>query len=274
MFKYRAISFPILLGIFFLICFWSGGRWIFLVLAAAASCGLTLELFRMMGNLQIPGYAKAAAAVMTLTAVSVVAAPALAGIPLLLGGAALMLTVLPPDNREEAVRKLFGTLGGFFLAIMLILPVLGIYAMRDGMLFLYFVLVTKAMDTGGYIFGMLSNRWMPGGNHKIFPRISPKKSWEGTVGGILFSIGAAFLIWKCAGTGSLVYAPVWWVILSGILLAVGSMAGDLTESAFKRAAGIKDSANYIPGMGGVFDVLDSFIYNGWLFAVLMPLLMR
>ena len=91
---------------------------------------------------------------------------------------------------------------------------------------------------------------------------------------MLFSIGAAFLIWKCAESGALRYAPAWWVVLSGILLAAGSMAGDLTESAFKRAAGIKDSANYIPGMGGVFDVLDSFIYNGWIFAVLLSLLNR
>ena len=257
MFKYRAISFPILLGIFFLICFWSGGRWIFLVLAAAASCALTLELFRMMGNLQIPGYAKAAAAVMTLTAVSVVAAPALAGIPLLLGGAALMLTVLPPDNREEAVRKLFGTLGGFFLAIMLILPVLGIYAMRDGMLFLYFVLVTTAMDTGGYIFGMLSNRWMPGGNHKIAPSISPKKSWEGVAGGMLMSIAVSLIFCKCYGGDIANY------ILHGVVLSLLSLAGDLTESSLKRSAGVKDSANWIPGMGGIFDVFDSFLYVGY-----------
>ena len=56
--------------------------------------------------------------------------------------------------------------------------------------------------------------------------------------------------------------------LAGVVLALGSFAGDLTESALKRAAGIKDSAGYIPGMGGVFDVLDSFIYNGMLFSVL------
>ena len=54
-------------------------------------------------------------------------------------------------------------------------------------------------------------------------------------------------------------------IAHGVILSLLSLAGDLTESSLKRAAGVKDSANWIPGMGGVFDVLDSFLYNGMLF---------
>jgi phosphatidate cytidylyltransferase len=129
--------------------------------------------------------------------------------------------------------------------------------------FLFLVLVTKSMDTGGYIFGLLTNKYMPGGNHKIVPSISPKKSWEGFFGGIAFSVGVALLLWKCG------WQPftmgVWMTVISGVVLALGSFAGDLTESALKRAAGIKDSANWIPGMGGILDVLDSFIYNSPLF---------
>ena len=61
---------------------------------------------------------------------------------------------------------------------------------------------------------------------------------------------------------------IWWYITAGVVLGIGSLAGDLTESALKRSAGVKDSGAIIPGMGGVFDVLDSFIYNGVLFIVL------
>ena len=59
-----------------------------------------------------------------------------------------------------------------------------------------------------------------------------------------------------------------WYVAAGILLAIGSLAGDLTESALKRACDVKDSGHIIPGMGGVFDVMDSFIYNGVIFWVL------
>ena len=128
---------------------------------------------------------------------------------------------------------------------------------------------------GGYIFGMLSGRWMKNGNHKICPSISPKKSWEGTVGGLLFSVGVSLIFWKIYAEAPFCRMPfqnlgtsIWWYITAGVVLGIGSLAGDLTESALKRSAGVKDSGAIIPGMGGVFDVLDSFIYNGALFIVL------
>ena len=136
---------------------------------------------------------------------------------------------------------------------------------------LFFVMmVTKAMDTGGYIFGMLSNRWMPGGNHKIVPSISPKKSWEGTAGGVILSIAVSLLFyWLFCSKGIGVNAPLGWDIAAAVVLALGSFAGDLTESALKRTCDVKDSGHWIPGMGGAFDVLDSFIYNGILFWLLV-----
>ena len=109
---------------------------------------------------------------------------------------------------------------------------------------------------------------MPGGNHKIAPTISPKKSWEGFFGGILLALAVAAAFIPYFST-----AIPWWKVLAlAPILALGSFFGDLTESALKRAADIKDSGNYIPGMGGIFDVLDSFIYNGWLFYLLLSFL--
>ena len=64
------------------------------------------------------------------------------------------------------------------------------------------------------------------------------------------------------------HAGVWWYILSAVVLSFGSFYGDLTESAIKRLCAIKDSGSFVPGLGGAFDVLDSFIYNGLLFWLL------
>ena len=133
--------------------------------------------------------------------------------------------------------------------------------------FAFVICTTKAMDTGGYIFGMLASK-LPGGNHKIVPAVSPKKSWEGFFGGILLALAAAAAFIPCFSATIL-----WWKLLVvAFVLALGSFFGDLTESALKRAADIKDSGNYIPGMGGIFDVLDSFIYNGWIFLLLKDFL--
>ena len=127
---------------------------------------------------------------------------------------------------------------------------------------LFLIAVSKTMDTGGYIFGMLSGKFLPGGNHKIAPSVSPKKSWAGFPGGLVLTVLVAccFHWW-----GDL---KIWWCITAGVVLALGSFFGDLTESALKRRCDVKDSGNYIPGMGGALDVLDSFIYNGALLVIL------
>ena len=140
--------------------------------------------------------------------------------------------------------------------------VLNIFKGKTVSALLFLIAVSKTMDTGGYIFGMLSARLLPGGNHKIAPSVSPKKSWEGFAGGLVLTVLVAccFHWW-----GDL---KIWWCVVSGVVLALGSFFGDLTESALKRRCDVKDSGNYIPGMGGALDVLDSFIYNGVLLVIL------
>ena len=135
------------------------------------------------------------------------------------------------------------------------------FAGGRGLLFL--ICSTKLMDTGGYIFGMLSNKLMKGGNHKIAPSISPKKSWEGFIGGLLLSLASGAVFYFLFSDQTL----RWYLIVSGIM-GVGSFFGDLTESALKRMAQVKDSGSYIPGMGGALDVVDSFLYNSMLMAAI------
>jgi phosphatidate cytidylyltransferase len=128
------------------------------------------------------------------------------------------------------------------------------------------ILVTKCGDIGAYSIGTLSAKLLPGGNHKIIPKISPKKSWEGTLGGLLTSVAASFAF--CRFVPQMVvdgFGQISFPLLTGALLFVGGFLGDLVESSLKRAAGVKDSGNMIPGMGGALDVVDSLVLNAPLF---------
>jgi phosphatidate cytidylyltransferase len=97
------------------------------------------------------------------------------------------------------------------------------------------------------------------GRHKFSP-YSPSKTWEGTVGGIVFSTGASVLIWYFFAKNNLL---IWW-ILFGITVAAASVFGDLFESYIKRRAGVKDSGKIMPGHGGFLDRFDSFLFAAWL----------
>ena len=122
--------------------------------------------------------------------------------------------------------------------------------------FLIFILLTKIGDIGAYVVGTVSNKLMKGGNHKMIPSISPGKSWEGAAGGLIITILLAIVFHYLFPRAKIVSSiPI--AIITGILMFFGSMAGDLMESALKRAAGVKDSGTAIPGIGGVFDLVDS-----------------
>lgn len=101
-------------------------------------------------------------------------------------------------------------------------------------------------DTGAYCTGMLF------GKHRLFERISPKKSWEGSIGGAVFSIIAAIVM---AHFFTFLSTGVW--IGLGLTVVVFGTWGDLTESLMKRTLGIKDSGNILPGHGGMLDRFDS-----------------
>ncbi len=111
------------------------------------------------------------------------------------------------------------------------------------------LLLTWMNDTGAYIIGSQFGR------HLLFPRISPKKTWEGTFGGIAITFLVAFLF--CVFTGELRFGD--WMVLAAIVSIFGSM-GDLVESMLKRSVGVKDSGNLLPGHGGVLDRFDAFIF--------------
>jgi phosphatidate cytidylyltransferase len=119
---------------------------------------------------------------------------------------------------------------------------------------LYFVLVTKLSDTGAYAVGSLIGR------HKMIPRISPGKTWEGFGGALVVSTGASLLFVHCFGPKLAGMNPAHAIGL-GLLLGSTAVVGDLIESIFKREAGAKDSGHFFPGIGGILDLLDSLLFN-------------
>ncbi len=128
---------------------------------------------------------------------------------------------------------------------------------------LYFILVTKFSDLGAYVTGSMIGR------HKMIPRISPGKTWEGFAGAIVFSTGASVVFAKVAGI-HLAGMNLTHALALGVLLSVAAVIGDLIESLFKREAGVKDSGRLLPGIGGILDLLDSLLF----YAPLMYLYLR
>jgi len=116
---------------------------------------------------------------------------------------------------------------------------------RDPEMVLWMLLLVFASDIGAFFAG---RRW---GRHKLAPRVSPGKTWEGALGGL-----AAVALVALIGA-SYFDLPVGRGIAFGCAIGVFSVIGDLTESMFKRGAGLKDSGTLLPGHGGILDRIDS-----------------
>ena len=124
-----------------------------------------------------------------------------------------------------------------------------------------FLLCVVAVDTGGYVVGVMF------GKHPLAPRISPKKTWEGSAGSLLFAVTTGIAM------SVLVLRAPWYVgLVLGVVTVLFATAGDLIESTIKRDVGIKDMSSILPGHGGVMDRLDSMLVAApaaWLVMFLM-----
>ena len=119
---------------------------------------------------------------------------------------------------------------------------------------LYLIVVTKFSDMGAYLTGS----WI--GKHKMVPEISPKKTWEGFVGALAFSLlgsyGMFWLMSKQLSRLDWTHATI-----LGLLLGFAAIVGDLAESILKRGTGTKDSGHFLPGIGGALDLIDSLLFT-------------
>jgi phosphatidate cytidylyltransferase len=119
------------------------------------------------------------------------------------------------------------------------------------------IAIVKISDTGQYTFGRLLGR------HKLAPQVSPGKTLEGALGGVACAIATAWFMFtwaapRMAPAAALDLRPQT-IVSYAVVLAIAGILGDLSESMIKRDAGVKDSSTWLPGFGGVLDVLDSLL---------------
>jgi phosphatidate cytidylyltransferase len=155
---------------------------------------------------------------------------------------------------EQALVGIATTIFGIFyvgwlFSFMVKLRIMPPLNMDGRFLILYLIATTKSGDIGAYIIGTFFGR------HQLIPRISPKKSIEGTIAGSIISFSVAVLL-----RGLLPAVSIINICIIGVLLSVVGQIGDLSESLLKRDCKVKDSGSIFPGLGGVLDMIDSLVF--------------
>ena len=129
---------------------------------------------------------------------------------------------------------------------------------RDGLFYVFLALIIPWMcDIGAYFIGTFFGR------HKLCPAISPKKTVEGLIGGIVVSVGSSVLgayLYQVLALGDSAYVSLWQIALLALLCAPLSVLGDLFASIIKRQSGVKDFGHIMPGHGGIMDRFDSMMF--------------
>lgn len=288
---HRLISGAGLVGFVVVVVFWRSPLAVALFVVAAIEllCLATKEFFALARRREVEGYPEmtmgfGAALFVAVTLASVFSRSpgiSLGAIDALVFGSFLAVGVIRVGRAPEFSRelpKLALSIAAYaylcwplsFLVRTYFMPG-GHHAFLSGResLFLFVVLVTKCGDIGGYAVGRLT-AMRAGGNHKLVPHISPGKSWEGLVGGLVLSVVAALALNKYVqfdlalpGVGAAGFAAT--AVILGVLLALVGLLGDLSESIIKRWSGAKDAGSALPGMGGVLDMVDSLILAAPLF---------
>jgi len=274
-FIFRTLSSVVLVSVFFLSVLW-GSPWAstwFTVFTAFLTFIGVLEFLRMLagiGRKSYPLFTAVAGALMVIVSIST----GIAALPVLVLFTVIgWILILCAGQDREVLDRVLNSIAGLTIILMPLSCLIGLY-LADGngheagrKFLLYLVIVTKAGDIGAYLTGTLTNRLLSGGNHKVIPSISPKKSWEGLGGGLFLSVLSSILTWKYLALASILPYP--FILMLGVILFLGGFAGDLAESSLKRMANSKDSGCLVPGIGGVLDLLDSFLINAPLFYYLL-----
>jgi len=249
--KQRVLSAIVLIPLVALVA-WLGG-WVFALFMAFYAGVTAWELLHMVGKLDfaqpIIWFGAPAAGLLVLEGALEPNQLLLQG--LLAGIILLGLTIIIFRSPAITATDLLLTLGSaFYLGLTLRFLVL----LRNGENGLMWLVVTALtvwiVDTAAYAVGLTI------GKHRLAPRISPKKSWEGFLGGLAGgAMGAALL-------AAYLLPDVGWQkgLVLGLIIGLVGPLGDLSESLFKRQTGVKDSSHLIPGHGGLFDRIDSFIF--------------
>jgi phosphatidate cytidylyltransferase len=217
------------------------GGWFWTVLVIFAAAGLFVEWLTVVGARTLPVMVAGIAMLSGAGWIEAVQGEA-AYVVVLAGFGVAAVALLAPARRGWAA------LGSFYALAALIASLAVRLDQSWGFVALMFVLlVVWGTDIGGYFAGRSI------GGPKLWPRVSPKKTWAGAIGGFLVSLALA------AGFAALGLGRTGPVLLLGGIFSIGSQLGDLFESAVKRRFGVKDSSHIIPGHGGLMDRLDGFV---------------
>ena len=152
-------------------------------------------------------------------------------------------------GKSKFYAFIFVLLPFFLIHFLVNLESDNLYSVFNPSLILLMFILTWTFDTFAYLFGIRFGRT------KIMPSISPKKSWEGFIGGFVFTIIASYI------TPNFLEVDNNIALIMGLFLPFTSSLGDFTESYFKRKAGVKDSGRFIPGHGGILDRMDAFMFT-------------
>ncbi len=173
-------------------------------------------------------------------------------------GAFIRLVVRQEEHRAPITTAALTLLGllyvPFLFNFVALLEFMPGSTEQNRFLLIYLLAVTKFSDVGAYVVGSLIGR------HKMIPRISPGKTWEGFAGAILTSLVISIVLTQAMGERLQALSFVDSIVL-GLLLPLISVVGDLAESVVKRDASIKDSGRTIPGIGGALDLIDSILFT-------------
>ena len=254
------IALPILIASILISSLW----WLFVALAAAAMVLGLWEFYMLAKRLKLKpdptaGYL-AGAAMITIATLTQQNDP---GVNVLLFQFVIIVltagTLIATTLRGAPFDTMIASTGATILGVLYV-PLLGshLVSLRTGFsqtlsahLLSYFFLVLMGADTGAYYVGRAL------GKRKLAPSISPGKTWEGAIGGVVAAIGFATL----AHFWFFRELPLKFIIPLAVVMTVVGILGDLAESALKRGAGAKDAANILPGHGGILDRLDSLLFN-------------
>lgn len=248
----------ILIGLLVLIIFVLPG-WVFLITTLAVS-GLALyEFFNMVEKKGIQIYKYFGIAVgLIIIFTTYIRFESTKGWELFfMAATCLSIFILQFTRRDsaQAIVSISTTLFGILYVTWLFSFVVKLNLLPDGpKLVAYLLLVTKTGDMGAYFLGSLS------GKHILIQRISPKKTIEGLIGGVIFS-----LIFSLLSHAYLPQISYGHLFILGILLGILAQLGDLCESLIKRDSQVKDSGFLAPGLGGMLDLIDSILFTAPIF---------
>jgi len=237
-------------------------KWLFVALAGAAMALALLEFYVLAKRLQLkPDTGAGFFAAIAIFVISLFVNDI--SLSLLLTQFVIIVltagTLIAASLKGTAFDKMIAATGSTILGVLYV-ALLGshLVATRMGFdqtlsahLLSFFFLVLMGGDAGAYYTGRAL------GKHKLAPKISPGKTWEGVGGGVV----AALLMATLAHYWFFRQLPLKWTLPLAFVMTVVGILGDLTESALKRGAGAKDAANILPGHGGILDRLDSLLFN-------------